>query len=318
MVVDLIEGPGRQPELQAAEGILNIARAVEGDKFVAQDGIAGPGIHRQHQGGKAGNGLQALYKVLCMGQLSAVCHQAHQHLAGNLTTAHINMPQQTLMGSFIIDGNAVVVYIIYYKLLDFVCFRRQDQAAVVLHHPVGACPEKACVRPAFFAGHGVLGLIAVAVAGGCGQQRYFLQAFAADAVQRLLDPVRLQTALLGIVHVPEVAAAAQLGHRAFPVDPVGRFFQKLGDLACRPGFLCLFNAHQAPFADQRIGDKHGAAFNFGNALSLGGVIHDHRFVNLVFCKHLQSLRLCSRTATSLYTREALVLAIYRTVSMNIL
>ena len=57
VVVHLVERPGGEPEIQAAEGIFNEAGAVEGHKPVSQHGVAGLCIDAENQGGKARNGF---------------------------------------------------------------------------------------------------------------------------------------------------------------------------------------------------------------------------------------------------------------------
>ena len=52
------------------------------------------------------------------------------------------MPQQSLMGHFVIGGDPVLVYIIHNRILHPVGFLRQDPAAVIFHHVMGACPEE--------------------------------------------------------------------------------------------------------------------------------------------------------------------------------
>ena len=216
-----------------------------------------------------------------MGQLSSVAHQANQYLSGDRATTDIDVPQKTLVGFFVVGGNMELVYITYNDLFYFVCFRRQNQAAFILHHLMGTGTEKACKYPILFAGYRILGFVAVAVAGGSGQKRHFIQTFTADAVQCLPYPVGFQTAFLFVVHVPEIAAAAKLGHGTFPVHPVGRLFQKLRDLAGGPGLLGLFNADTALFSHNGIGNEHSAAFDFGNTLTLGSIVNDLGFVNLI-------------------------------------
>ena len=145
--------------------------------------------------------------------------------------------------------------------------------------------EETGIGPAFLASYGILGLVAVAVAGGGGEDGHFLQRFAADAVQGLTDPLRFQPGLLSIVHMVEIAAAAAGGDGASPFHPVGRFLQNLHDLACRPGFAYLFNADTAFFSGDGIGDEHGAALHMGNTLTFGSIIRNNGFINLVFCQH---------------------------------
>ena len=55
MVVHLIEGPGGEAEIQAAEGVLDVAGAVEGDEFVAQHRVALLGVDGEDQCGEAGD-----------------------------------------------------------------------------------------------------------------------------------------------------------------------------------------------------------------------------------------------------------------------
>ena len=168
MVIYLVEGPGGQTEGKSAEGVLNIARTVKCDKFVAQNGVALLGVYGKHQGGKAGNCFQTLDQIFRVGQLLAVDNQTHQHLSGNGAPADIDMPQQTLLGLLVIGGDPIVVYIIYNDLFDQICVLRENQTALVFHDLVCTCPKKAGKHPVFLTGNRVLGLVSVAVAGGCG------------------------------------------------------------------------------------------------------------------------------------------------------
>ena len=117
-----------------------------------------------------------------MRQLPAVDCKAYQDLPGNLALTDKNMPQQPFSGLLVIDGDAILVYIIQNGVLDLVGNFRQDQAAAAFHNAVGACPIEAGVGSAFFGGDGVLGFVAVAVAGGGGEDGQLRQIFAADAV----------------------------------------------------------------------------------------------------------------------------------------
>ena len=198
------------------------------------------------------------------------------------------MPHQTGMGHFVIGWDAVAVHVGDDDILHLIHLRRQDSAAVVFHHAVGAGLEESGVGPALVAGHRVLGLVAVAVAGGGGQDGNSFQALAADSVQASADALRLQPGFLLIVHVPEVAAAAELRHGAFPIHPVRRTLQNFHQLAGGPGLLGLLDAHPNPFAQDGIGDEHGAALDFCHGLTFGGVVADYGLVNFVFYQHGQS------------------------------
>ena len=58
MVIDLIKGAGGQPESKAAEGVFNVAGAVQSDEFLTQNGVARLGVHGKHQTGKSRHGLK--------------------------------------------------------------------------------------------------------------------------------------------------------------------------------------------------------------------------------------------------------------------
>ena len=169
MVVHLIEGPGAQTEIQAAESVLDVAGAVEGDEFIAQHRVALPGVDGEHQGGEAGDLLQPAHQLVGLGNGTAIDHQTHQNLAGYSTPADVNVPQEALVLHFIVGGDAELVYIIHDRVLDAVRFLRQDQAALVFHNLMGAGLEETGVSPALLCRHGVLGLVAVAIAAGGGE-----------------------------------------------------------------------------------------------------------------------------------------------------
>ena len=195
------------------------------------------------------------------------------------------MAQKSLLSLFVIGGNAILVYIIYNRILHPVGFPGKDQATVIFHHLVGSCPEETGVGSALFACHRILGLVTVAVAGGCRQNGHRLQRLAADAVQGLANPLRFQAGLFFIIHMPEVTTTAELGHGALPVHPMGRFFQHLHDLTGCPGLLSFLDADFIALPANRIGQKHGTAFHMGNTLAFGRVVGDHRFVNFVLLQH---------------------------------
>ena len=186
------------------------------------------------------------------------------------------------MLDFVVNRHPELVDIIHNSTLYPVRFLRQDQAAAVLHHLVRTCPEEARIGLALGFRHRVLGLVPVAMAGGSGEDGNFLQAFAADPVQAVQDPVCLQAGFLFVVHVPEVTAAAELGHRALPVDPVGGFFQNFHGFRRCPGLLGFLNPDPDFLTPDGIGNKYGAALNMGNPLTLGGVVRDQGFIDLIF------------------------------------
>ena len=200
------------------------------------------------------------------------------------------MPQQPPVGGFIVNGHIVLVNIIYDNGFDLVRLLGQDPAAVHLHDLVGALLEEAGVGLPVFSGHRVLGLVPVALTGRGRQNGNLFQVFPADAVQAIFHPLRFQTALLCIVHMPEGAAAAELGNRAGPVHPVGGPLQNFRNLPRRPGLPYQGDTEIYPFPGYGIGHEHGAAFNMGNALALGGIVRNHGFVNLIFDQHSFSFK----------------------------
>ena len=149
-------------------------------------------------------------------------------------------------------------------------------------------PEESGIHPPLFGGYGVLRLVAVAAQRRGFQNGNFLKMLPGQPVQAGFYPVSLQPGFLLIIHVPEVAAAAQLRHRALTVHPMGGFFQQLGDFSRCPGFPHRFDAHQHPLSGNGIGNKHGDALNVGNALPLCGVIRDNRLVNYILFQHFVS------------------------------
>ena len=192
------------------------------------------------------------------------------------------------MAGLVVDGHPILVYIINHRVLHRVGFRRQNPAAFVFHHLVGAGAVEAGEGSALLRRHGILSLVPVAPAVGGGQNGHFCQIFPGQPVQAGLHPLRFQPGLLFIVHVPEIAAAAQLGHGALPVHPVGGFFQNFQDFSRCPGFPGILDAQPHPLPGDGVGQEHGAALHMGNALTLGSVIRDHRLINSVLFQH-QSL-----------------------------
>ena len=285
MVVHLIERPGGQPEVQTAEGVLDIARAIERHEFVSQHGVALFRIDAEHQRGKAGDSLQSGKQRIDLGQFLPVAHKAHQNLFAYRAPANVDVPQKASVAGFVVDGYPELVDIIHNRILDGIGFLRQNQAPPVFHHIVGAGPKKTGIGAAFFCRHGVLGLVSVAVAVGGGENGHLRQGFPCQPVQAGLHPLRFQPGFLGVVHVPEIAAAAELGDRAFPVHPVGGLFENFHDFSRRPGFLGFFDAQPHPLPGNGVGQEYGAPLHMGDALPFGGVVGDGGFVNLVLNEH---------------------------------
>ena len=214
----MVEGPGGQAEGKAAEGVLDPALSVEGDEFIAQDGVAGTGVDGEDQGGEAGDGLQPCDQLGDAVELPAVGHQAHQHLTGNRAPADIDVADEPTVGHLVIDGDAVLVHPVDDQLLDPVGFFGQDQAAVIFDDLMGACFEKARIGALLFPCHRILSLIAIAVAGRRCQDGEFLQILPTDAVQASSHPLSLHPAFFFVIHVVKITTAAELRHRAGPVD----------------------------------------------------------------------------------------------------
>ena len=79
-----------------------------------------------------------------------------------------------------------------------------------------------CASPQL--GHRVLGLVAVMPRRPAAGDRDLARIVAADAPQCVPHPLRLQATFLRVIHMPEAAAAAELGVGASPGDSVGRLF----------------------------------------------------------------------------------------------
>ena len=282
MVVDLVEGSGGQPEGQPAQGILDIAGAVEGDEFISQHGVAGLGVHAEYQGGEAVDLLKPLDQRLRAGELAAVGDDTHEDLPGDSPPADIDMADDALAGGFVIGIDPILVHIVDHGGFHKIRLLRQDQTALILHHLMGARTVEPGEGLVLLGGYGILGLVAVAGGIRGGVDLDGVQCFAPQPVQTGAHSLCFQAALLFIVHVLKIAPAAQLGNGADPVDPVGGTLQDLDDLAACPCLSRFLNADLAELPGDGIGHEDGAPLNFGNTLPLGGIVHDAGGVNLIF------------------------------------
>ena len=131
------------------------------------------------------------------------------------------MPHQAGMRRFIIGRNVEAVHVVNDHILHPIHLLRQDHAPIIFDNLMRSRPEKPGKRPVFMAGNRILRLIAIALTGGCRQNRKLLQIFTAYPVQAITNPLRLQPGFLGIVHVVKIAATAKLCHGTFPIDSVG-------------------------------------------------------------------------------------------------
>ena len=155
---------------------------MEGEKAVAQYGVAPLRVHGQHQRGKAGDPAQPLDERLRPGDFFPVHRQTHQNLPGHRAPADVNVPQKPLAGGLVVDADPALVYIINYRILCRVDLLRENAAAGVFHHVVGTRPVESGVGAPLLHCHRILRLVAVAVAVGGGENGDFFQILAADAV----------------------------------------------------------------------------------------------------------------------------------------
>ena len=179
MMVHLIERPGGEPEGEAAEGVLDVAGAVEGDELIPQDGIALFRVHGEDQRGEAGDFLQPLQQLFRLGELFTVNYKTYQHLLRYRAPADVDVAQEPLVGFLVIDRDPELVHIVHHRVLDGIGLLRENQAPLVFHHIVGPRPEEAGIGPALFGAYRILGFVPVAVAGGGGEDGEFLEGFAA-------------------------------------------------------------------------------------------------------------------------------------------
>ena len=102
---------------------------------------------------------------------------------------------------------------------------RLNPAAADGDELVGTGAEKARLRHALYGGHRILGLVAVALAGGRGQNGQRARVPAADAREGVADPVGFEAGFLCIVYMPEItpAATAKIGAVRLPAVRRGQF-----------------------------------------------------------------------------------------------
>lgn len=279
--VHLEEGGNGQPEAVAAQHLLQPVPAPEGAEAAAQDDIGFPGVDGQnHPRQQRRGGAQGLYQLLLMGELFPVGHKAAQDLPGGVG-AQEQMAHQPFPCPLVVSRDTEMLHPALDRGAAGRVRLRLEQAVGNVYHLVAALPVVAdgAVR------HRELYLVAVtprvfrAVYHGNGDVR------PADAAQGLLHPLPLGLQLLGVGHMPELAAAAYAVPGAVRLRPRrGRLQQPL-HTAPGGAVADVLDQHVHPLAPERALDEHRHALNAGDPLAAAGVPLDHGGVNLALRQH---------------------------------
>lgn len=105
--VDLVKGEGREAEAQAAELVLQVPVAEEGQAPAAQDLLRGAGVDVLHRAAQRGDrGLQGVAQGLLCRQRGGGGHERRQRLAPAVG-AHNEVPHEPAPRPLVIGGDAV-------------------------------------------------------------------------------------------------------------------------------------------------------------------------------------------------------------------
>ena len=268
-MVHLIKRARREPEPQPQQLVLDISRAVQ-DLFArSEDGISLFGIVA---GNDAGNGRfggkQRLAQLLSVWQFGAICHHAHQKLPRFLTHAQIDMADAASMRAFVIRADTVLLHPRKNGRAHTVGAAWLDAAAFHSNDLVRTRAEKACGRAAVLLRDRELHLVAVSLTALRAVHGKFRYCNAADARERVDHALPLEPALLLIVHMPEVAAAADGKIGTARRYPVRRCRQYLFDLRVRAGLSDVYDARAHRLAGDRAGNEYHFPTGTGHALSV--------------------------------------------------
>ena len=203
--VHLVKGGHRQAEGQPAQGVLQKVLAPEQAELLAQNHVGLVLIDGQNHPHQAGLRLaQGVDERLLPGQGRAVGDHRAQRLAPAVHP-DVKMPDEPLVGFLVVGGDVVLCHPVPKGLPQAGGGQGLEQAVRGVDDVVAAGPEEAHPGPL---GHGKLDLVAVAEGVPGPVDHSDLPVPAADAPQGVLDLLPLEGQLLGIGHVPQLAAPA--------------------------------------------------------------------------------------------------------------
>ena len=280
--VDLVEGGHGQPEGKAAQGVLQSVPAPEGAVGVAQDDVVLLLIDPQHHARQPGLHVpQGLDQSLLLGHGFSVDQQAEQGLSRPVHP-DVHMAHQPPAGFFVVGGDIVPLHPGHRGGPEPGGSLRLEQAVLHRDDLVGPLAVEARSGPLRPGLDRELDLVAVpaGVPGAVDDGHRHIQP--GDALKAVLHPDALGLQLLGVVHVPELAAAAlgvvdALGH-----DPGGGGLEHPHHPAEQAAPAHLLDAHVALLAPDAPLDKDHNPVQPGHARTVGGVPLDDEAAHVVY------------------------------------
>ena len=250
--VDLIEGGHRQAEGEAAQGVGEGVLPPQGAVGVPQNHVVVLLVHPQHHPGQAGLRVpQGAHQLRLPGHPPAVDQQAAQ-APPRPVGAHIHVAHQAGLGPLVVGGDGVLGHPVLHGRAQAARRLALEQAVGHVDHLVAAGPVEADGP----LGHGELGLVAVALRPGRPQHGGQVNLRPAQAAQGVgyLDALGLQ--LLGVAHVPQLAAAAPGEVGAVGGDAGGGGGEHLLHRPPQGGAAHVGEAHHARLPPDAPLDKH--------------------------------------------------------------
>ena len=272
--VDLEEGGHRQPEGGAQQLLLQPVPPPQGAVPLPQDHVGVPGVGVQHHSRQAGLCRpQGLRQLPLPGQTVPVDHCAHQALPRPVG-AHVQVPHQAGPRPLVIGGDLMLLHPAPEGRPQAGDRRGLEQAVGGVQHVVAPGPVVADGQTAAPLCHGELDLVAVAVGLLRPQDGGQVQAHAPHPLQGVGDAPALGPQLLGVGHVPVLAAPAPAVQGTAGVRPLRGGAQQLLPPAPGHRLVHLHQPHPPLFPVDGAGDKDHPALQPGHPHPLGGVAGD--------------------------------------------
>ena len=273
--------------MQAAERVFHRGFAQEHADICAEDDVGASAVDAQADAAQTGNdGAQKLNQAVSLWDVRAGDDHDDHQLTGGGRAGH-DVADEAAPGQLVIGGHVVLAHPRQHGLRGLGGIFALNGASVFGQGDeiVAARGEESAGGRAADLCDGIRALIAVAEGMLHAQNGRHFDGKPADARQKILHLLALESERGLVGHVLADAAAAAFIDRAERLGAVRAFFQQFFHAAKSVALFRLDDAHQRAFAGKKAGNEYGDALMAADALSILTEGFAGHFKALVSGKH---------------------------------
>ena len=240
-----------------------------------QQGVGGLWLvveHHPHHLGPAFHPFLSQHRCLIKGGITH--HQPQQNFAAVGANPQHQVAQHAGAAFFVVGGPAGGFEVFFKRCDQFIKAGIQHQAVVHVHHVMAVAAIEARLKAVGPPLNRNDGAVAVAQHRLCRQDRLHLEAYAAQAVEGLLDLLLFPLGLGRVTPVLEAAAATVGRQDAGGLAPFGRGLVQGAQFAAQHAAAAPHQAGLHPFAGQGTANKNDAPLRLADAIALVAEVAD--------------------------------------------